>query len=96
MALIKPIKQNNGIILSYHRIHDIKNIVNDKTIICVYSYVDKEEREKEKILVEGFIPKYLVYVVMSEEELEYNDNLSIKQAYEYLKTLDKYKDAQDD
>ena len=95
MALLKPIKQSNGIILTYHRIKDIRNVINDKTYIEIASYVDEEEREREKKQ-----PKYSprrdeVYIIYSNEEVKYNDTLTIREAYEYLKTTDKYKGAID-
>lgn len=95
MALKKLIIQNNGIPTEYHRIADIQNIVNDKTIIQVYSYISEEQREKEK-----HQPKYSprrddIYIYKSEEYLEYNSSMTTAEAYEYLKTLDKYKDAID-
>jgi hypothetical protein len=95
MALQKAIKQNNGVVLNYHRIGDIRNVVHDKTYIDVISYVDEEEREKEQNQ-----PKYSpygqeVYKVQSNESVEYNDTLTITEAYNYLKTTDKYSGATD-
>ena len=91
MALIKPIKQSNGIILSYHRISDIRNVVNNKTYLDVISYVDNEEREQPKYSQR----KYDIYTVQSQEMIDYNDTLTIEQAYEYLKTLSKYEGSID-
>ena len=95
MALIKPIKQSNGIILSYHRISDIRNVVNNKTYLDVISYVDNEEREKEKHQPKYSPRKYDIYTVQSQEMIDYNDTLTIEQAYEYLKTLPKYEGSID-
>lgn len=95
MALIKPIKQDNGVVLSYHRIADIRNVVNDKTYIDIISYVDKEEREKEKHQPKYSPRKYDIYTVQSQEMVDYNDTLTIEQAYEYLKTLPKYEGSED-
>lgn len=94
MALLKAIKQKNGIILSYHRIKDIKNVINGNTLIEVCSYVDQEEREKEKTRTE-FDSIFDIYIANSTETHPYDDTLTVEQAYEYLKTLDKYKDAKD-
>ena len=95
MALIKPIKQDNGIILSYHRISDIRNVVNDKTYIDIISYVNAEEREKEKNQPKYSPNKPNVYKVNSQEIIDYNDTLTIEEAYEYLKTLPKYEGSED-
>lgn len=95
MALIKPIKQKNGVILNYHRIYDIKNVVNDKTYINIYSYLNEEERNKEKEKSEA--EKYVmdIYINISTESTEYNDALSIEQAYDYLKTLKNFEGSED-
>lgn len=91
MALIKQIKQENGVILEYHRINEIKHITNDKTYINVLSYINKEEREREKN-GESIIN---LYVLSSIENKELDDRLTIEQAYEYLKTLPKYEGSID-
>ena len=90
MALKKDIKQDNGIVLTYHRIVGIENIINDKTILQVHSYLDKEQREKERNKVDGDI-----YIVTNYEIMDYNDTLTAHNAYDYLKTLEKYEDAED-
>lgn len=95
MALKKAIIQDNGIVTEYHRIFDIENIINDRTRIKVYSYINQAEREKEKRN-----PKYsprgnYIYIVKSIENLDYDDSLTIDKAYEYLKTTEKYKGAED-
>lgn len=96
MALQKTIKQDNGVVLSYHRIADIKNIVNDKTQLKIYSYVDKAERQKEKEQPKYSPNKKEIYKITSYEDMEYNDVLTIEDAYNYLKKLDKYKDSIDE
>lgn len=95
MALSKIIIQNNGIPLSYHRISDIKNVINDKTYINVISYVNKDQREKEQNQPKYSPNKEEIYKVFSNEQVEYNDTLTIQEAYEYLKTLPKYENAED-
>jgi len=95
MALLKPIKQNNGIILTYHRIYNIENIVNDSIKITVYSYPDEEERNKEKEMIESGKILYKIYIQDSKETYPYETAPTIQEAYEYLKTTDKYKGATD-
>ena len=95
MALLKAIKQENGIVLNYHRISDIKNVVNDKTYIGVLSYVDGDEREKEKNQPKYSPNKKPIYVVSSLIPIEYNDTLTIENAYEYLKTLEEFEGSED-
>lgn len=95
MALLKAIKQQNGVVLNYHRIADIKNVVNDKTYIGVLSYVDEEEREKEKKQPKYSPNKPQIYVVSLLIPVEYNDTLTIEDAYEYLKTLPEFEGSED-
>lgn len=95
MALSKPIKQNNGIVLNYHRIANIRNVVNDKTYLDVISYVDKEEREKEQNQPKYSPSKENIYRVNNIYKLPYNDTLTIEDAYEYLKTLEVFEGSED-
>lgn len=95
MALSKPIKQSNGIVLNYHRIADIRNVVNDKTYLDVISYVDKEEREKEQKQPKYSPNKEEIYKVNNIYSLPYNDTLTIEEAYEYLKTLEVFEGSED-
>ncbi len=48
MALEKDVKQSNGIILNYHRIGSINKITNITNQVEINSYINQEEREKEK------------------------------------------------
>ena len=95
MALLKPIKQNNGIVLNYHRIANIRNVVNDKTYLDVISYVDKEERIKEQNQPKYSPNKPEIYKVNAIYNLPYNDTLTIEEAYEYLKTLEVFEGSED-
>jgi len=95
MALKKDVVQDNGLVLGYHRIADIINIVNGKTLLEIYSYLNREEREKELNANQDNNIIANVYISKSIEKLDYDDTLTIYQAYNYLKTLDKYKDAED-
>ena len=93
MALNKEIETKNGIITNYHRIMSINNITNKETQIIVYSYANEEKRlEEENAELEEEI-----FNVISSEMItkEYKEDFDIVKAYEYLKTLDKYKEAED-
>ena len=48
MALQKEIILDNGIVLNYHRVVSINKITNLKNDIEVASYINSEQREKEK------------------------------------------------
>jgi hypothetical protein len=95
MALNKDIKLANGVTCSYHRIALINVNVNQQIIILVRSYTDPEGRELEKGGAE--IPPY------THEEcyiIDY-DNLgalgedAVKGAYELLKQLPEFEEAED-
>lgn len=98
MALLKDIKLNNGIVLSYHRINTVLIHTNEQIVIEVSSYINEEERLKEKEWYEqnadNDIPMN-VYIETEYYNIDYNEEFSVKQAYEYLKTLDKYKGSID-
>ena len=93
MALKKEIENNNGIISNYHRIMSINNITNKETQIIIYSYANENKRlEEERAKSEEEI-----FNVISSEMIikEYEEDFDIVKRYEYLKTLDKYKEAED-
>lgn len=95
MALKKMIIQDNGVPTDYHRIYDIENIVNDCTILKIYSYINEDERTRDKNKPKYSIQEGDIYIVPSEEKIEYNDTLTAEEAYEYLKTTEKYNGAED-
>lgn len=94
MALIKE-KENT----KYHRIKSLNIITNKKIIIIVSSYTSKEKR-LEEIEYNNSDNKDIngiaVYIEYNNYEIPYDENITIKKAYKYLKTLDEFKDAEDD
>ena len=94
MALYKEIEQSNGIITNYHRIMSVNNITNKETQIIIYSYANKEKRTEENFITED--GEEIFNVVNSQSILkEYEEDFNVIKAYEYLKTLEKFKDAED-
>lgn len=93
MALKKTIILENGIPMNYHRIVEINNIVNRGTFLKIRSYVNEEQRLKEKNKEIRYSDD--IYIIDDYTVLEYNDKLSIKEAYEFLKTTEKYQGAED-
>ena len=81
MALRKRIRQNDGVITNYHRILYIQSTINSHDSIAVVSYVEND----------GERP----YRVAATYEKEYTENMTIEEAYAYLKTLSEYEDAED-
>lgn len=92
MGLKKEITLSNGVSVSYHRIVSINNITNVCNIIEIASYTSKEKREEEKDAIEN-ATEMNVFIDTKYINKEYTENLTIKEAYEYLKTLDEFKDA---
>lgn len=90
MALKKSIKQPDGIVTEYHRILYILSTINSNVSISVISYVDKQAREDE---INQVIE--MPYKIHKSYETDYIENMTIENAYNYLKTLDEFKDSED-
>lgn len=97
MALKKEIELNNGIILNYHRITSINKITNNCNVVEISSYTSEKQREKEieYYKSEDEDKTMNVFIDTTYVNMEYNENITIEEIYEYLKTLDKFKDAED-
>lgn len=100
MALQKEIELENGVIVNYHRIVSLNKITNQSNIIEVESYTSKEKREEEKEAIKkgqeaGEAISTNIFIDTTYINKEYSEDETIKDAYEYLKTTDKYKDAED-
>lgn len=100
MALKKEIELENGIILNYHRITSINKVTNNITVIEVSSYINEAQRQKEQeALIQGqemgeaFPINVLIETTFMTKE--YTEDETIKDLYEYLKTTEKFKDAED-
>lgn len=95
MALIKEITLENGIPVRYHRVVRINNITNRETIIEVASYTSKEKRNDEKKALEENKPMD-VYIFTNYLYMPYRQTMDVIEAYEYIKSLEDFKDAKDD
>lgn len=87
MALKKNITLDNGVVLQYHRIISLHKITNEINVIEVGSYVSQNTREEE--------PEKEVCVRRKSYDTDYSEQYSISDAYDYLKTLEEYEDAED-
>lgn len=94
MALKKEIVLNNGVITKYHRIVSINNVTNVCNLIEVASYTSEEKREEEKNAIKNS-EEMNVFIDTAYINKEYEEDFTIEQAYDYLKTLDKFKDSED-
>ena len=90
MALYKEIKQADGVTTNYHRILYVTSTVNRQNSIAVLSYVSDESREDEKnhVMTQPYT-KAITY------ETAYTPDMTIENAYDYLKTLPAFEGATD-
>lgn len=100
MALKKEITLDNGIIVKYHRIVSLSKITNQSNIIEVASYTSKEKREEEKEAIKkgqesGEAISTNIFIDTTYINKEYSETEAIEDAYIYLKSIEKYKNAID-
>ena len=94
MALIKKIGLENGIVVNYHRIVSMNIITNVHNVIEIGSYASEEIRQKEKNALESGNTTD-VFVESTYIESEYDPNMTIESAYEYLKSFPVFKESID-
>ena len=99
MGLKKQIELENGIMLNYHRINSINKITNNITIIEVSSYINEKQRQREQEIIKqsietGEAVPMNVFIETFYVNKEYLEDESIQDLYEYLKTTEKFKDAE--
>lgn len=94
MALNKEIVLDNGVTTNYHRIVSINNITNVTTVIEVASYTSKEKRQEEIEAIKN-AKEMNIFIDTNYINKDYEENFTIEKAYEYLKTLDDFKNAED-
>ena len=90
MALKKKVVQDDGVTTEYHRILYVQSTVNSHCSVAVISLASEEIRNKQ---LAGEIQQPYQKIVTYETE-KFSD-LSIKEAYEYLKTLLEFEGAED-
>ena len=93
MGLKKEIELDNGVILNYHRIISVNKITNNATVVEISSYTSEAKRQVEKEAIQNAKP-FNVYIHTTFIEKEYVEDETIKDLYEYLKTTEKFKDAE--
>lgn len=87
----------NGVSLEYHRIALLTVDVNNQITILRHSYLNEEGREYERAYARGDIEGEPTFPYVDAEYIavEYVDDMNIKTAYEYLKTLPQFEGAVD-
>ena len=89
MALLKSIKQDDGLTTTYHRVLFVQITTNRQNSIAVLSYIDEASRMDEEV------GEYRPYKKSVTYETDYTPDMTIEDAYEYLKTLEVFEGATD-
>lgn len=97
MALKKEIELENGIILNYHRIVSINKITNNQIIIEVASYINENKRQEEIDYYNSTDENKSmnVFIDTTYVNVDYDENKVIQDYYNYLKTTEKFENAED-
>ena len=96
MAILKTVTAPNGIVTEYHRIAMVKIDTNQQNTILVHSYLSETGRQTEKDYAAGLyssVEEGLMnwpYVDARYLDCEYDGEMTIPKAYEYLKTLPEF------
>ena len=101
MGLYKQIVLDSGVILNYHRIVSVNNITNISSIVEIASYTSKEKRQEEKEILEynqNNVDKKDMNIFIHSMYLnkEYEKELNVDSAYNYIKTLEMFENSVDD
>lgn len=88
MAIKKKIQLENGVIVNYHRIVSLTKIINNSNIIEIASYTDETKRKEENSSTNIFIQTNYI-------QIPYDEKMTVSDAYEYIKTLDSFKNSKD-
>lgn len=96
MGLIKSIYSDMHIPMTYHRIHSVSNTSHDHFSIGVIQYMSKSDRKRQK--EDPSAPMYTsaITFIKQYDNPEEDENLTIRQAYDWLKTLEYFEGAIDD
>ena len=97
MALQKEIILENGIKVNYHRIVNTSILVNKSITIEVGSYIDNEQRNKEKqVILNNYETEDTdIFIHTTYIEMEYKEEINIEEVYNYLKTTELFKNSLD-
>ena len=96
MAINKQETLPNGLPLSYWRIVSLTCVVNQQSIIEIAGYVNQEQRDKEQQYDSETDEQQLDVIVETRFiNIDYDPNMSVTKAYEYLKTLPEFADGED-
>lgn len=97
MALNKAITLENGVTVNYHRVVSVFCMTNVQNTIEICSYIDESGRENEKAFYveDSGVDTITAYTHSKFIPVEYDQNMTVVSAYEYLKTLPEFEGAAD-
>ena len=101
MAIKKQITAPNGVVTGYHRIAMVKIDTNQQNTILIHSYLSESGRQIEKDYAAGLykdIEEGMMnwpYVDYQYINCDYDGEMTISKAYEYIKTLPEFEGAED-
>jgi hypothetical protein len=96
MAINKQETLPSGLPLSYWRIVSLTCVVNQQSIIEIAGYINQEQRDKEQQYDSETAEQPLDVIVETRFiNLDYDPNMSVSKAYEYLKTLPEFSGGED-
>lgn len=100
MGIKKDETLPNGVPLSYYRIVSLTTVVNQQTVIELAGYVSEDARQTEQAAQAeaqetGEYPDTDVYIDTRYIVVGYDPEMSVTKAYEYLKSLPEWEDAED-
>ena len=88
MALIKEIKQNDGVTTGYHVVSYVAANTGANTVVTVTSYID------EAAAREAMAGSHMPYRRTDTFTAPYDEGMTLARAYEYLLALAKYEGAE--
>lgn len=101
MAIKKPLTADNGIVTEYHRIAMVKIDTNQQITILILSYLNEDARQIEKDYANGLYDDLeegmmkFPYTQSNYINTEYDPDMTVSAAYNYLKTLPEFEGAED-
>lgn len=101
MAIKINVTADNGIVTEYHRIAMVKIDTNQQNTILVHSYLSEAGRQVEKDYAAGLyndLEEGLMkwpYVDAQYLNCDYDGEMTIPKAYEWLKALPQFEGAED-
>ena len=94
MALYKEIQQPNGVVTNYHRIVSMNIVTNILNIIEVASYTSQDKRQEEIDAIQNKT-SCDVFINTTFKNADYNQDMTVETAYEWLKSLPEFADSKD-